>query len=346
MITPKRRLTFALLAAFASLAAAADESYRGLCDASAAVALGQGHWGVADDETDVLRIYQHGTALPVGSVDLVDYLRNRKPSGKSSEADIEGAALIGQRIYWISSHARKGKDGKVDQHRQRFFATDLTSDAPVPAVKPAAGAAYETLLDELLADPRFALLSEAAKRKPEETGGLNIEGLAASADGGLLIGFRNPLLQGNALIVPLRNPREIIDSGARPLFGDPIRLDLGGRGIRSLERVGDEVLIAAGPYGSAASSKLRPAFALFRWSGVAGQAPSFVRTLDAGSFRPEALFFDAERNQLVLFSDDGDEQVDGVDCKKKSIAADSKRFRSRSIALPPATEAARKADGR
>ena len=138
----------------------------------------------------------------------------------------------------------------------------------------------------------------------------------------------------------MRNPREVIDSGAKPVFGDLIRLDLGGRGIRSLERVGSDVLIVAGPYGVAASSRVRPAFALFRWSGVAAQAPLFVSALDTGTFRPEALFFDAEARDLVLLSDDGDEQVGGVDCKERSVPRDSKRFRARSIALPLTTGAA------
>jgi hypothetical protein len=33
-------------------------------------------------------------------------------------------------------------------------------------------------------------------------GGLNIEGLAATPDGQLLIGFRNPLSEGKALLLP------------------------------------------------------------------------------------------------------------------------------------------------
>ena len=317
-----------------AFSAVAQDSYQGMCDASAAVYLGHGHFVVADDESDVLRIYKRGTSMPVGAVDLVDYLKNRKPNGKNEEADIEGAAAIGQRIYWIGSHARKGKDGEVAPHRQRFFATEIVAGAEPPTVRAAAGAPYEALLDDLLTDPRFVLLVEAAKLKPEQDGGLNIEGLAATPDGGLLIGFRNPLPQGRALVVPLRNPSDVIDKGAKPIFGDLIRLDLGGRGIRSLERVGDELLIAAGPYGTAAGSRVRPAFALFRWSGLAAQVPVFVRGLDAGTFRPEALFADADSKDLVLLSDDGDEKVGDVDCKDKSVPSNERRFRARSITLP------------
>ena len=85
-----RHLMCAAWAAVAASAAAAQDSYLGMCDASAAVALGQGHFVVADDESDVLRIYKRGTAMPVGNVDLIDYLRNRKPSGKNAEARHRG----------------------------------------------------------------------------------------------------------------------------------------------------------------------------------------------------------------------------------------------------------------
>ena len=337
MNTPIRRIlrlcALTLATSTAGVAAAAAESYRGMCDASAAVALGAGHFVVADDEGDVLRIYQRGTPMPVAAVDLVDFLGNRKPNGDNTEADIEGAATIGQRIYWISSHARKGKDGEVDPHRRRFFATDIVAAKPSPTLQPV-GKPYAALLDDLLADARFALLADAAQRKPEAAGGLNIEGLAAMADGSLLIGFRNPQPQGRALLVPLRNPREVVEGSAKPRFGDPIQLDLGGRGIRSLERVGNELLMAAGPFGTAGSSAVQPAFALFRWSGQPAQAPVFVRALDAGSFRPEAMFVDAQGPELVLLSDDGDEQVDGKDCKHKSVPMDRKAFRVRTLPLP------------
>ena len=114
-----------------------EERYAGLCDASAAVAIGQGCFAVADDELDVLRIYRRGAAAPVGSVDLGAYLGNRSADGERDEADIEGSATLGSRIYWISSHARKGKTGALAPHRWRFFATDIIAATPTPTLLPA-----------------------------------------------------------------------------------------------------------------------------------------------------------------------------------------------------------------
>ena len=198
----------------------------------------------------------------------------------------------------------------------------------------AADAPYEKLLEDLLADPRFAVLVAPAERKAEDERGLNIEGLAATPAGGLLIGLRNPLPQGRALVVPLLNPRHLLSRSEKPRFGDLIRLDLGGRGIRSLERVGDEVLIVAGPFATAASSAVQPAFALFRWSGAVGDQPSLVRGLDTSTFRAEAMFADPDGRELVLLSDDGDEKVGGADCKDKDVPEQQKTFRARSVTCP------------
>jgi hypothetical protein len=328
-----RHLLFAGATIIATCEALAQTSYTGMCDASAAEPLGAGHFVVADDESDVLRIYKRGTSASVASVDLTGVLRNRKPNGKATEADIEGAAMIGERIYWISSHARKGKNGEADANRHRLFATDIDRSGAVPTVKPT-GKVHDSLLEELLQDPRFEVLKAASNLKPEDKDGLNIEGLAATPDGGLLIGFRNPLPKGRALVVPLLNPKQVIDGGARPQFGDLIRLDLGKRGIRSIERVGNAYLISAGPYATAGQSKAKPAFALYRWNGKATAAPKLLQSLEKGSFRAEALFFDPDEQEIVLLSDDGDEPAGAVDCKDKSVPAERKSFRSWAVPWP------------
>ena len=333
MSTWMKGMVVAVIAASACCGASAQVNYTGMCDASAAVGLRNSHFVVADDESNVLRIYKRGTSTPVDAVDLTDHLRNRKANGDPAEADIEGAAKIANRVYWISSHARKGKDASIDRHRHRFFAVEVLGNAQAPFVKPV-GRPVESLLEALLADASGALLIEAARLGPETAKGLNIEGLAATADGKLLIGFRNPRPGGKALVVPLLNPASAVDTGAKPRFGELVRLDLGGRGIRSMERVGNEVVIAAGPHGPAQRDSVQPAFALFRWSGLAHEAPTFVRGIDAGTERAEAVFADEDANELVVLSDDGDEQVGARDCKHKKVPLGRKSFRSRTFPLP------------
>lgn len=294
-----------LVAAGAAKALAAPARYDGLCDASAAVALDERHFIVADDEHNRLTVYRRGHAKRVGEVDLDQFL------GAKKESDLEGAAQRGDRIYWISSHARNSR-GELREDRHRFFATDIRGDTVALAGKP-----YTRLLDDLLAAPPLAPLKlvDAAARAAEADGGFNIEGLATAADGSLLIGLRNPIPQGRALLIPLLNPAELVDGRGPARFGAVIRLDLGGRGVRSIERVGNGYLIAAGPPADTGT------FAVYRWSGRPGDAPAPV-PLDLGTLRPEALFAWPD-GHVTLLSDDG-----GVLIGKKACKDADKRKRA------------------
>ena len=313
-------LAVALAACLTSATAQAATVYRGPCDASAATALDADHFVVGDDEHNILHIYRRGQAQPVGRADLSAFLA----TVNGEEADIEGAAAVGTRIYWITSHARDAK-GRVRPDRHRFFATDVIPGNP-PTLKPA-GQAYARLLDDLLAADTLApyRLARAAQRTAEAEGGLNIEGLAATPEGTLLIGLRNPLHQGRALLIPLLNPGELIDGG-RARFGAPVEIDLDRRGIRSIERIGTSYVIAAGPTADAGS------FALFRWSGRAGEAAAMITGSDLRDLRPEALFAIPGGKRVQVLSDDGGIRVGGVECKK--LPAGRQTFRSLTITLP------------
>ena len=94
--------------------------FRGASDASAAVTIGEDMFIVADDENNILRVYNiNKPGLPVFSFDLTEFLGINP---EHPEADIEGATMIGRRIYWITSHGRN-KDGKMRPNRYRYFAT-------------------------------------------------------------------------------------------------------------------------------------------------------------------------------------------------------------------------------
>jgi hypothetical protein len=311
------RAVLALLFA-ASLSAQAGaqtvSTYQGLCDASAAVALDAGHFVVGDDEHNTLYIYRRGKAEAIASLNLSKFL----DTGVDRESDIEGAAAIGQRIYWITSHGRDGK-GKARPDRNRFFATEVLPGNPPALVT--VGEPYTRLLHDMeeAAVLRPYKLGDAARLAAEAEGGFNIEGLAATPAGTLLIGLRNPLPQQRALLIPLENPGEVI-AGRPARFGTPIELDLGRRGIRSIERVGDSYLIAAGPTADSGS------FALFRWSGRPGDAASPLTGIKLDDLRPEALFAIPHTSQVQLLSDDGGVTIDGVKCKK--LPASRQTFRS------------------
>jgi hypothetical protein len=123
-----------LLASIATAQACSKTSkYFGMCDASAAVAIGRNMFVVANDEDNVLRVDRNDQAAsPIYSLDLTDFL---KVDPKHPEADIEGATRVGKRIYWITSHGRN-KEGKVRTSRRRLFATEFKADGDKVIISP------------------------------------------------------------------------------------------------------------------------------------------------------------------------------------------------------------------
>ncbi|MGY4167555.1 DUF3616 domain-containing protein [Bradyrhizobium sp. USDA 4529] len=309
-----------------SVEAAAAEAeivtYKEMCDASAAVALDNDHFVVADDEMNTLRIYKRGQPSSVRQVDLSKFL-DTKPD---KESDLEGAARIGDVIYWISSHGTN-KDGKIQDRRKRFFATQIDTTSSPPAMKPM-GKAYSKLVENLSSDTRFAKykLDEAATKPPKTSGAFNIEGLADGGNNKLLIGFRNPLRENKALVVPLENPAELVEGKAEAKFGNPIELDLKGRGVRSIERIGGSYLIVAGPYDG------KKDFALFRWSGKeTGEGIEEISAPAMQALFPEAIFEIPGTGEVQILSDDGTLKLGSGECKDASRAEQG----FRSIILKP-----------
>ncbi|HEU4374089.1 MAG TPA: DUF3616 domain-containing protein [Telluria sp.] len=309
---------------FDAAAAAQTSVHTGICDASAAATLDARHFVAADDEENILWIYDRAVPGPVGSVELWNFLG----IGKKDETDIEGAAAIGDRIYWISSHGRNRR-AEIAPSRFQFFASDIDRSAgPVPALR-LVGTSYKNLLTDLIDQPIFAKydFALASTLAPKAMGGLNIEGLAATPDGRLLIGFRNPIPHGKALVIPINNPSELVGGGsgpaARASFGYAIELDLHGRGIRSIDLVGAEYYIVAGPIDGVGE------FGIYRWSGNPHEPPMLVPVPQLAGLHPESLVATAD-GKLQIFSDDGRRQVAGMACK--DLPKKERSFRSVTIA--------------
>jgi hypothetical protein len=295
-------------------------TYTGGSDPSAAAAVDANRFVVADDEINILRVYSIGDSAPVFSLDITDFLG---ADANRPEADIEGAARIGNRIYWITSHGRN-KEGQVRSSRYRFFATEIADVGPLadPNVSPRivpVGKPYSHLVQDMLDAPQLKSLNlravtrldeklskkERAMLSPKEQG-LNIEGLAAGPDGqSLWIGLRNPLYkmaekEAKAIVIPLLNPDEVIKDGKPARFGDVILLDLGERGIRSIDYVESlkEYWIIAGPADS------RPDFAVFRYHSATKELIP-VKVAFPADFTPEGFFVFPGRKTAWFISDDG-----------------------------------------
>jgi hypothetical protein len=280
--------------------------YQGACDASAAAALDTNLVVVASDEDSRLRVYDRDRGgPPVQVFDLVPHLRLGRGS---SETDLEGAARVGDRIYWVTSHARN-KDGEMRPNRHRFFAVDFRqSNGRLEMV--VSGQPYAGLASDLANTPHLRQFdfAGAARRQPKAPGALNIEGLCANGAGQLLIGFRNPVPGGQALLIPLTNPDQVI-AGQRAKFGEPILLDLDGLGIRDIVFYQDKYIVVAGPFDGGGREKL------FSWSGSATR-PKLFKQVKLKQLNPEAVavYPDKALSEFQLFCDDSSQRIGKKDC--------------------------------
>jgi hypothetical protein len=298
----------------------------GGCDASAAVAVGPQTFIVASDEDNVLRVYGPTDSQPQpGAYDLSAFLGL---AAGGPEADIEGATRVGDLIYWITSHGAD-KNGRPRPSGRRLLATRLAVVNGRVTLTPV-GTPYEKLVQDFIADPELQSygLKAAAKRPPKNPNALNIEGLAATPAGGLLIGFRNPIPHGKALVVPIENPKDVVMGKASAKLGPPILLPLAGLGIRSIEysAARGEYLIVAGPDG------VQGPFRLYRWTGAPTDAPGEVTGVSFTGLQPEALIvYPDDKNGIEILSDDGTRELLGVECK--NLPVDQQVFRSVRVTL-------------
>lgn len=316
-----------------------EVAFSGMCDASGAVPLGPRLFAVADDEDNVLRIYDAEVGgAPLHAVDMSPELPLRKPKKgkkdglptsqeapkKSPESDLEAATRLGDQAFWITSHARNSS-GKVQPARFIFFGTSLPrKDEPIPLV----GAPYVRLLEDLLASEALRPfdLAAAAERGAKEPGGLNIEGLTATPDNdALYLGFRNPIIEGHALVVSLQNPRGVLE-GEPAALGPPVLLDLGGLGVRSLSWWRGQYLIAAGSFSDGGASRL------YTWDG--NNKPEAI-PVDLAGFNAEAFFTPEERDHILILSDDGSRLVGDTECKRLKDPT-QKTFRGMWLQVKPA----------
>tara|TARA_R110002073_G_scaffold140253_2_gene290694 strand:- start:68028 stop:68972 length:945 start_codon:yes stop_codon:yes gene_type:complete len=294
-------------------------TFTGTCDASGAVPLEGNRFALADDEDNLIRIYESEKG---GAPLAVVALAGIENSG--GEMDLEAATRIGDDAIWLASHSRS-KSGKEKPKRLNMFvSTAPTVHTPLELVASPQG----TLLDDFIAEPALAefTLAHAASLAPKTPGALNIEGMTARPDGGVFIGFRNPVPDGKALIVGVANPLEAAKGLARAKVDAVHRLDLGeGRGVRGLSVWRGRYLLLGGTPADTAVTKL------FTWDGVSEEATAV--DVDLADFNPEAFYTPEHQDLILVISDDGLTMRDGLPCKKLKDPA-SKQFRGIWVRVP------------
>jgi len=355
--------TDGILTAYRSFYYAASEMGRpggyfltGASDASAAIAIDSDWMFVGDDENEVIRIYpRKRSGPPIAEFDMTPYLGLTDFEGeRPREVDIEAAYRIGNRIYWVGAHSNSNI-GEGRTNRARIFVTDIIGSGTNCSL------VYVGRYDYLKTDlvnwdnnnghgkgAGYYNLAYSAQDEinPKTPWGFNIEGVAPVPDNpqAAFIALRAPIVPPTnrvyALIVPVLNFTNIAGSGAPPgsaIFGQPIELDLFGRGIRDI--VGNSngyIIIAGTPYNSPGAYPHD--FKIYTWSGRPDSPPQ-ERSADLSGLIPEGIVelppqpWD-ENTEIQVVSDCGTKVYygDGVPAKLLPIPA-FKKFRVDTVKL-------------
>jgi Protein of unknown function (DUF3616) len=286
--------------------------FEGAFDGSAAVDVGNGFFVGATDENNVLRLYSTTDGAKVKELLSLNFGFPLSKKGKIREYDLEGAARIGDLIYWIGSHGRNN-GGEVCEERQVLFATKLSGSGENTTLALVDGGPYRNLLSNFKTDAVLAelKLGDAIGEKkpdlakaPKEPGAINIESLCADHER-LLIGFRNPQIGGKALVIPLLNPEAVARGTGPAKFDKAILLDLGGLGIRDMAHWGYGFLIIAGDIKDRFDAAAKPS-RLYRWKGGEQDKPADLN-IDFSDLNPEAIVImgQGDKARILILSDDG-----------------------------------------
>lgn len=315
----------------------------GSSDASTALQLPDNFMIVADDEANVLRVYPRG-----GGAAVKEWSYKLEGPKLAKELDLEAGTRIGDTLYFTGSNSNKKDGGDAAADRSHLFAVKVSGTGAATvfdyvgqfSLLEAQLIAWDTGNSHGLGASHFGFAASAAAGiVPERVDGFSIEGMTSSpGDAALWLGFRAPqtgaLVRAKALIVPLQNYAALMAGTAtQATFGAPIELELGGRGIRSIDEGSDgNYLIVAGPAGPSIAEVDRN-FALFAWDGNANSAPvelsndlEALRRATGGSFESTVDVPGPVKagTQVQLLLDNGDTKWDGKTASKDLPPAEQK----------------------
>ena len=196
----------------------------------------------------------------------------------TSIVDLEGITSDGTHFYVVGSQS---KATGTDQAGLARFTFDAASQRAV-------GTQSASGLKKFLAD-NVAELKGLENTKYKD-GGINVEGIAWDPQNKrLLLGLRSPVVDGQALIVPLK----LRDAGAAFSFDNlevegrkALRVPLNGAGIRSIEY--DEAKKAFFLITGAGPNSEKMDFKLWEWSGTEAPALREMNTFDR-RLKPEGI---------------------------------------------------------
>jgi len=289
-------------ASIADTATVGFQSLDNLYEPSGAVQLSDGRILVVEDEAE--RPFSLLIADKKNGTQQFATLRLQSLVASSATTinDLEAITLAPMgAVYAITSHSRNN-NGKRNRTREKLVRFVVKGNR----------LSETTIRQDLRRSltSAFPMLVDAAKeRKLKKGDGFNIEGLAFDAQGKMLwIGFREPVIDGKAVLIAMSNPQLALENKREFQFAkQPVLLDLDRGGIRDI--VYDLHLRGYLIVSQREGSKKKRRFKLWFWNGNPAIQPKRVRIAGVKSLKQtEAVvptFIDG-KSKLLFLSDDGD----------------------------------------
>jgi hypothetical protein len=268
---------------------------------SGVVQLPDGRLLVVEDESKralrILRVQQDGTLV---ANELLD-TRIIKSLGRKLD-DLEGVSMDSRGYIWaITSHARTEK-GKRQPDREQLVRFRIEGNNVTDF------SVYGQLTDDILNSGVVKDLASTHGATKVNFASMNVEGLNFDkAQQRLLIGFREPTIDGKSLILAVENPRGLFERGESARFSyTPILLDLQGGGIRGLTY--DPILGSFLIVNEITGDDGRTYSQLWSWSGNPADRPEAVALpgiVNLNNVEAVASVRINAEPRLVIMSDEG-----------------------------------------
>lgn len=275
--------------------------FEGIYEPSAAQQLQDGRLIIVEDEaTRAMSVVQFRADGSLAENTLLDNLLLK--SFKRKINDLEGLTMDAKGyVYAITSHSRNEK-GKRKKSREQILRFKIEGNEVVDQ------AVYTALTDDLLRSGVLDKVLQQSSHTNINFNQINIEAFSFNKEKDkLMLGFREPLIDGKSMIVTLENPFAIFERGEQPKFSTEVRLlDLKGGGIRSLDydpKLGGYLMTNESDKGLGKKKSQ-----LWLWSGKADAEPQPIKLPDMINLKNVESIAPVSVNgesRLLLLSDDG-----------------------------------------
>lgn len=215
--------------------------------------------------------------------------------------DLEALAIDSDGyIYAGTSHSTNNK-GKRKPKRERLVRFKIVDG------KASETSYFESLRDRLTTSDKLQQLIKAHNGSHADFEATDIEGMVFDPQDKLLLGFKEPLVDGKSLVVSIANPTEMFIRQADPVFDNIFLLDMQGGGIRGMEYDAhtNSYLLLNEVENAEGKNKSQ----LWRWSGRADSAPRRITPPAFAQMKNVeavgSVDIDGRTNYLFL-SDEGD----------------------------------------